>query len=519
MNKLFRLLATVILTSGALSAQSPRPARKARTDEPSYALGPDSIRQPNVPQGTVFNFVLAGSRIFPGTTRKITVYVPAQYRGDQPACVHVDFGFSLGFNIPVVFDNLIAKGAMPVTIAIDVAPGEVDSIHPGENPRFNRDYEFDGLNDNLERFILEEVFPEVERRKTPDGKPILLSKKPDDHAVSGSSSGAIAAFTLAWEHPEAFRRVFTAIGTFVGMRGGDRYPVLVRKTEPKPIRIFMQDGSRNQWPGGPEFGDWWMSNQTMQRALSFAGYAVEHVWGEGSHNSQQGSAIFPDAVRWLWKDWPQPVAAGHSQNRFLNYILIDGQDWEAVTDQTEIPSFAPNTTRTAEGRTYSTVTAAGEVWLTQANGKRALLDSGLKAPTAIALSPDNLWLAVAENHSHWGYVYRVEADGTVQNKQRFYWFHVPDTADDSGVTAWVPDRDGRLYATTRMGVQIFDRNGRVRVILPVPGGDPTAVAFGGKEFDLLYVRNTEGTVYRRQVKTHGLPAGAPPIKLSPGSAG
>jgi len=244
-----------------------------------YVLGPDSMRQPGVPQGKVFEFTLDHSRVFPGTRRTITVYVPAQYTAGKPACVYVGLD-ALSFDAPIVFDNLIHRKDMPVTTGVGVASGTVDSADPPQDPRFNRSFEFDSLDDRLATFILDEVLPEVERHRTPDGLVIQLSRDPNDRAAGGASTGGIGAFTLAWEHPEEFRRVFTAIGTFVGMRGGDRYAVLVRKTEPKPIRIFMQDGANDElttYLG--EIGDWWMSNQTMERALEFAGYDVEHVWG------------------------------------------------------------------------------------------------------------------------------------------------------------------------------------------------------------------------------------------------
>jgi len=165
------------------------------------------------------------------------------------------------------------------------------------------------------------------------------------------------------------------------------------------------------------------------------------------------------------------------------------------------------------GRLYSTDTAAGEVWLRVRNGKKMLLDSGLKAPTAVTLSPDGLWLAVAESHSHWGYSYRVQADGTVDDKQRYYWFHVPDTSEDSGVRAWVPDLAGHLYAATAMGIQIFDRNGRVRALLPVPGGAALGVRFGGAQGDVLYVAGADHKTYRRRLKIAGFPPGAPPVAV------
>jgi enterochelin esterase-like enzyme len=482
------------------------------------------LPQPGVPQGKIFEFRFEQSRIFPGTARKITVYVPAQYTADQPACLYVGLD-GLGFEAPVVFDNLIHQHAMPVTIAIGIAPGVVTSADSPHDPRFNRSLEFDGLNANLSRFLIEEVLPEVERRGTPDGLAIHLSTNPDDRAVGGGSTGAIGAFTLAWEHPDSFRRVFSAIGTYVGMRGGDRYPVLVRKTEPKPIRIFMEDGSNDEWMGGPEVGDWWMANQTMERALEFAGYQVQHIWGEGSHSGKHATAIFPEAMRWLWSDWPAPIAAGLSKNLFLNAILQPGASWERVNGadpalRTMVVN--PRFTRALgiDGREYESDSRLGTVSLVRGNTKsRTVLDTDLKGPTGIAVSPDGVWLAVAESKTHWGFSYRIQPDGTIQDKQRFYWFHVPDDADDSGAGSWVMDREGRLYAATRMGVQVFDRNGRVRAILPGPGGALRDLSFGGPELDWLYVRATDGSTYRRKMKVPGVAPGAIPIELPAWGAG
>jgi len=510
-----------------LRQQSPAGIKKYvehKRIESQYVLGPDSLPQPGVPKGKGFEFTIDHSNIFPGTSRKVIVYVPAEYSPDKPACVYVGLD-GLFFEAPTVFDNLIYKHDMPVTIAVGIEPGAVDSTDSKQNPRFNRSFEFDGLNDNLARFLLEELLPEVERHKTVDGLAIRLSVDPNDRAVGGISTGGIGAFTLAWEHPDAFRRVFTASGTFVGMRGGDRYPVLVRKTEPKPIRIFMQDGSNDGLDGSlGEVGDWWMSNQTLQRALEFAGYEVQHVWGEGPHGSRQGTAVFPEAMRWLWKDWPDPIVAGVSQNGFLQAILKAGEGWQTVeADDPMARAIALDSQRHralgADGRVYETDSAHGKVWLVRRNGLKAMLDTGLKVPTGIALSPDGQWLAVAESATHWGYSYRVEPDGTVRDKQRFYWFHVPDEADDSGAGSWVMDRQGRLYAATRMGVQVFDRNGRVRAILPMPGGRAIGVSFGGEHLEYLYVTGSDGRTYRRKLNEPGVPPGISPIKLPAWGAG
>ena len=476
-----------------------------------------------MPRGEIFNFTFDNSTVYPGTVRKIAVYVPAQYTADKPACVYVGLD-GLAFDAPTVFDNLIASREMPVTIAIGIDPGRVESGEPQHNPRFNRSVEFDALDDSLARLLLDEVFPEVERQRIASGVRITLSKDPNDRAAGGMSTGGIGAFTLAWERPDAFRRVFTAIGTFVGMRGGDRYAVLVRKTEPKPIRIFMQDGSRDQLTDIiGEAGDWWLNNQTMHSALKFAGYPVNQVWGEGSHDAKHAVAVFPDAMRWLWEGWPAPVTAGISQNVFLKEILIAGEGWHAVptedpVTQTLVGDGRGYVAESSDGRVYRTQTRSGSVWMHGQHGEEKLLDKGLDEPTGIALSPDGLWLAVSESKTHWGYSYRVLSDGTVCDKQKFYQFCVPDAADDSGAGGSVMDSDGRLYVATRMGVQVFDRNGRLRALIPTPGGRTWNLQFDANHLEILCVLCADGRAYRRKLKARGVASGSSPIVLPLGFA-
>jgi gluconolactonase len=575
------------------------PVIDERVPAPSnnYTLTPDSLPQQSAPAGKTFSFSLADSKIFPGTTRTITVYIPAAYKGNKPACLYIGLD-NLDFSAPTVFDNLIAQHAMPITIAIGISSGTVASAAAPENPRFDRSFEFDSLNNRLPRFILDEVIPEVERRRTPDGNAILLSSNPDDRAIGGASTGGIGAFTVAWERPDAFHRVFTAIGTFVGMRGGEQYYVLVRKTEPKPLRIFMQDGVHDEWPGGPEMGDWWMSNLTMNRALGYAGYDVRHIWGAGTHNGNQAASIFPSAMRWLWRDWPSPIHAGESGNPVLQAILQPHSDWQSVvTNCAPAAHLASNPrgtvfyggetlydiadtaaaepvpcsrtgaavafgfgadgtlykarpdggltiprspgavnavrvlakdlhiqsfTVTNRGNVYATTeTASGmsELWLIPSTGTPVRLDTGLKGASGVGLSPDGVWLCVTQRLSRSGISYRILRNGMLDSRAPFYDFYVPASADDSGANEVAMDRDGRAYAATRMGVQVFDRNGRVTAILPLPGHAPAiGLCFGGQDFDTLYVASG-GTIYKRKLRIRGAPPWAAPIKLPHGDAG
>ena len=299
----------------------------AQNPNEQYPIDSASVERVGVPRGELLKFTFDNSKIFPGTWREVTIYIPAQYKADKPACIYVNQD-GVQWKAPTVFDNLIHSKEMPVSIGVFVTPGRVKAENDKTAlDRFNRSFEYDGLGDNYARFILEEILPEVEKRKTSDGRTILLSKNSNDRAIGGSSSGAVCAFTAAWERPDAFSRVFSAIGTYVNLRGADRYPSLIRKYEPKPIRIFLQDGTNDL---NIYAGDWWKANESMERALQFAGYEVNHVWGEGGHNGQQGTAVFPQAMRWLWKDYPKPVAKGSSKNQFLTDILVDNNDWELV---------------------------------------------------------------------------------------------------------------------------------------------------------------------------------------------
>jgi sugar lactone lactonase YvrE/enterochelin esterase-like enzyme len=309
------------LCAAALFAVSKLPAA-----EPDYPLTEDSKPHDNVPKGELIKFDFAESKIFPGTTRQVTVYVPKQYDGTKAACVYVNQD-GVQWNAPTVFDNLIAKGEMPVTIGVFATPGVVKALdEKTELDRYNRSYEYDGMGDGYARFVLDELLPAVEQKTTNDGRKIILSKNGNDRAIGGSSSGAICAFIAAWERPDAFSRVFTSVCTMVGLRGANEYPTLVRKYEPKPLRIFQVDGSHDNNIYG---GDWWMANQELERSLTFAGYEHDHVWGEGGHSGKQGTALFPDVMRYLWKGWPEPVKAGLGSQQ-LQDILVPGEPWQMV---------------------------------------------------------------------------------------------------------------------------------------------------------------------------------------------
>jgi enterochelin esterase family protein len=257
----------------------------------------ESREQPGVPKGAVKQMPPWESRIFNGTKRDWWIYVPAQYRAETPAAVMV---FQDG-NVPrtwapAVFDNLIARHEMPVTVAIFIEPGGTKA------PRDNRSFEYDTLSDQYARFLLEEILPEAE-------KTVKLRHDAASRAIAGQSSGAICAFTVAWERPNEFSKAVSWTGSYTNLAagsdqrsGGHNYEALVRRLPKKPIRVFLQDGSNDlDLPAG----SWWLANQTLAKSLEFAGYDYRYAWGNGFHNYQHGRAIFPDTLRWLWRDYPR----------------------------------------------------------------------------------------------------------------------------------------------------------------------------------------------------------------------
>jgi enterochelin esterase family protein len=263
----------------------------------AYQYGPDSHRQAGIPQGEIAQFQHI-SAVFPNARRDYWVYVPRQYDPATPAAVmvfqdgHAYLAEDGWFRAPVVFDNLIHVGAMPITVAIFINPGHVGT-EPPANPwdASNRSFEYDTLSDQYARFLTSEILPEV-------GSRWRLTDDPEQRAICGLSSGGICAFTLAWERPDAFRKVMSHIGSFTDIRGGHAYPSHIRKQPMRPLRVFLQDGEADL---DNEYGNWWLANLQMVAALRYRGYDHTFVAGSGAHDGEHGGAILPDSLRWLWR--------------------------------------------------------------------------------------------------------------------------------------------------------------------------------------------------------------------------
>ena len=294
-----------------------------------YKLGPDSDAQTGVPQGKVLGPFTLASNVFPNTTRNYWVYLPAQYDASKPACLmifqdgHAFVGLKGDYRIPYVFDNLIYRREMPVTIGVFINPGHTAQQQEASDKQWgdgttNRKVEYNALDDKYSKLIIDELMPELKKQYN-------LSPNPEDHAIAGASSGAICAFTVAWQRPDQFRKVISTIGSFTNIMGGHVYPDLILKADPKPIRVFMQDGlndNRGTRGKGPDAKydpdwDWHAQNIKMAAALTKKGYDLNYTWGIGTHSNKQGGAIMPDMLRWLWRDYPRTDDPHDNKERTL----------------------------------------------------------------------------------------------------------------------------------------------------------------------------------------------------------
>ena len=265
-----------------------------------YQLGPDSEIQLGVAQGAVRELTLPPSKAYPGYMHKTWLYVPAQYSGPAPIALMVfqDGGTFVSregaWRVPTVLDNLIQRKELPnmAAVFIDSGRSEQDDGLASEQ----RSLEYDTLSGQYAQFLLTEVLPEVRQS-------VRITDDAQGRGIAGLSSGGICAFTAAWQRPDAFSKVFSAIGSFVDICGGGAYPELIRQTDVKPLRVFLQDGVKDGLPGQFAGLDWPSANRAMARALAFKGYDYQLVMGRGTHNSKHGASIFPAAMRWLWRGY------------------------------------------------------------------------------------------------------------------------------------------------------------------------------------------------------------------------
>ena len=548
----------------------PLTALLARAEE--YIYTPDSSRQPNVPRGTVTAHTLTTSKVYPGTTHDYWVYVPAQYNAATPAAVMFfqdgrTFVNEAGaFRVPIVFDNLIHQGAMPVTIAILINPGTLPPLSSDQQPRFHRSHEYDAVTPLYARFLIEDMLPLV-------GNSYNLTKDPNLRAISGSSSGGNCSVNAAWERPDAFRRVLSLIAGFTHQRGALILPSQVRKFEGKPLRIFLQDGT-----GDVNI----QSNQDMIAALDQGGYDAKLVVGSEGHNSKHGGPLLPEALRWVWRDWKTPIAK--PLKSFASRFVDQAVEWQPVSRGHGAPSslavdaggnvyFADSAKRCLhkidhasgavtvfradtgaaslmfgpDGRLFATqparrrivaydatgreslvaanvaaqhlaVAPTGDVYFTDPGGRRVwrvdakggkhLVHEGMVEPSGLRLSPDHSLLQVADAATRWVWSFQMQPGGGLAHGIPFHRLEIEDEVANgqtrAGAAEFTPDSEGFLYVATRLGLQVSDPAGRTAAVLLKPEGNALASAvFGGPGLDTLYV-SAGDAIFRRPSRRSGV---------------
>lgn len=545
----------------------------------TYPIPEDAQTQAGVPQGDIKGPFTIKSNIFPGTEREYWLYIPAQYKSTDSACVMIvndGLGLAEQWHLPTVYDNLIHKKEVPVTIGIFVQWGLVPSIKADTYGRYNRSFEYDALGNRYARFLIEELLPEV-------SKTYSLKNDADSRLISGHSSGAIAAFNAAWERPDAFRRVFSAIGTYVSLRGGHEFPMLVRKMEKKPIRIFLQDGSNDL---DIYAGSWWVANQDMLASLQWAGYEVNHLWGEGGHNSKHASSLMPDALRWLWKDYPTPVTNPQGVERRMDLLLPD-EAWQQVRENNqhvgaittgrggEVFFIDPTDHKIyeidAEGKQqvylegvdsisalaygnddrlylalknqqkvvaydreknrkeimtgaicdyllitqqgiYFTNTSRGEVSFFQFDTRETTTYHEVTHPTGLALSAEQTFLNVGDKQGPLGYSYQIDETGALRYGQTYTHYHIPYGQAGVGVQSLVADTEDRLYAATYLGIQVTDQLGRVHFIVANPQDGNVQQITWGGKNLDTLYAVCGGKLFKRRIKATGMYPWLPPVK-------
>lgn len=375
---------------------------------------------------------LDNSTIYPDTRHTFVVTLPDGYDavGADTSALYVGLDGIL-CDAPAVFDRLHASGKMPATVGVFLQPGTVTDA-AGNVVRWNRSNEFDATDSLFATFLETELLPAVRRLTDARGHAVRFTGRPERRMIFGLSSGGIAAFTAAWHRPDLFGLVFTGCATLVPMRGGHNLQAIVRKHEPKPLRLMVQDTYHDTW--NPLFGSWYEANVLMASALQFAGYDVRTDWTEGVHSVSGSAAIFSRVMEWMWSTDSIPVRP--TANNFLEPLLVSGCGWES-----------------AEG--------APVVELSAGAGMRR------------AQWPDSSVLAQTEEGTNFVKQYIVDPDGRLRAGQRFYWLHSYDNSVVP-VGGMAFDGAGNLWAVTGAGLQIADQNGRVRAILGLPRGiDPS----------------------------------------------
>ena len=448
-----------LAASGAPGGVSQAPA--SGMPPVDYSLTADSQPQPDTPKGTLTKHVLAPGKFFPGTPHNYQVYVPAQYDASRPIAfmIFLDGSGYAGNNVrvPVVLDNLIAKHDLPPMIAMFIDPGVMPALNDQAQNRYERIFEYDSLTPRFANFLVEELIPEVAKRYN-------LSTDPNDHGIAGSSTGGVGAFVAAWNRPDRFRRVITWVGSFGNFRGADKLPGLIRRTEPRPIRVFMQTGRQDLVNYA---GSWYLENPRMAAALEFAGNDVKIEVGEDGHSNRHGASILPDTLRWLWRDYPQPITVKEpppGSGRGLFAQLVPRRELIAPPPPVNPPAAGPGRGAGPRGAVYALI-SRDKLW--QQVGETY----ASAASPAVDRDGDVFFADPASNK-----IYKAASSGAVTTFKE----------NTRGARALRVGADNRLYATQLSAKRIVSYG-----LGATSAGGPEGAGGGGNKTETVVAENIQ----------------------------
>lgn len=416
------------------------------------------------------------SKYYPSSVHTFNVSIPEGYNATDGACLFVGMD-GIMCRIPEVIDSLMSTGDIPPMVGVYLQSGVVTGAN-GEVLRYNRSNEFDAPDGRFARFLETELLPAVRSLRTATGDSIVLRPGAANTMVFGMSSGGHAALNAAWQRPDLFGKVYSGIGTYVPMRGADGVQSFVRKSEPRDIKVFLQDGFSDTW--NPLFGSWYEANRMLASALEFAGYECSFDWAEGGHSGDRTTIIFPDAMKWLWADGEGARGTGNST---LSPMLRDAGHWHAEPRH---------------------------------NGEGA---------HPKAMYPDSTIVVTPVDGSNYLWQSLRRPDGSLYASQPFYWLHSSENRAlcIGGMTF---DADGMLWVATDAGIQICDQNGRVRGIIALPVDLATAIVdnrsgsvLKGSTLvitDGLLTLTTRDATYRRKLNVKATVPGTRPASQGVG---
>ncbi len=430
--------------------------------EPSTTTS--GIKWSPTPRGKIIEGIFDKSAIFPGTTRKYWVYIPPQYDPTKPACVYVGQD-GLDRRFTSALNRLIFNHQIPAMVGIFIQPGQLSAASSHEKAgRANRCFEYDSMGDRYARFLLEEMLPYVAQTHQ-----LNLSSDGNDRCIGGCSSGGICAFNAAWERPDAFRRVYSISGSFVSFRGGSALPILIRKCEPKPLRVFLHVASNDMENTG---GNWYLANQEMEQALKFSGYDYQFRSSNGTHGDRY-TDIFPEAMAWLWRGWPAPVISGSGSPRIQDILLRD-EAWHLIGEgYHDVRGLAV----TPNGEVFFCDAQANQIFKIGIDGKINLFLADARHSSGLATSAHGQLLAVS---STTGQLIAIAADQTIRVLAR-----------DTPGHALAATRSGGVYVTGQSPNSLSGSN----VWYIAPTGEKSIVDTGIKEATGLAISPDEHFLY------------------------